>query len=40
LLIDGCGQLYNFPSARTIEEAVWWIADGLTCAPHAWAVRS
>lgn len=37
LVTDGTGPLYNPTPRRSIEEAVWWIADGLyPCPPHDW----
>ncbi|MGA2320977.1 MAG: hypothetical protein ABSG95_09585 [Solirubrobacteraceae bacterium] len=37
LLSDGTGPLYNPAPRRSIEEAIWWVADGLyLCPPHDW----
>jgi hypothetical protein len=37
LVTDGSGPLYNPVPARTLEDMVWWIADGLQpCPPHDW----
>ena len=33
LLSDGCGPLYSPAPCRTLEQSVWWIADGLTLCP-------
>lgn len=35
LLTDGGGPLYDRGAARSMNDAVWWIADGLApCPPH------
>jgi hypothetical protein len=37
LLSDGLGPLYSPCAARSLGDAVWWIADGLQpCEAHAW----
>jgi hypothetical protein len=37
VLTDGAGPLYVREAARSVGEAVWWIADGLDpCPPHDW----
>jgi hypothetical protein len=38
LLSDATGPLYNPAPERSLNDIVWWIADGLArCPPHAWA---
>jgi hypothetical protein len=37
LLTDGGGPLYTPAAECSLEQAVWWIADGLPqCPPHDW----
>jgi hypothetical protein len=37
LLTDGAGPLYCHAAERSLDEALWWIADGLQpCPPHTW----
>jgi hypothetical protein len=37
LLGDGAGPLYCRAGARSLDDAMWWIADGLQpCPPHEW----
>ncbi|MGA2321054.1 MAG: hypothetical protein ABSG95_09995 [Solirubrobacteraceae bacterium] len=37
LVTDGTGPLYNPASERSLDEAIWWVADGLQlCPPHDW----
>lgn len=37
LLTDPSGPLYNIDSDRSMNEALWWVADGLQrCPPHDW----
>lgn len=37
LLADATGPLYSRASARTLDEMIWWVADGLQlCPPHDW----
>jgi hypothetical protein len=37
LLTSGGGPLYDRGAARSMGDAVWWIADGLrVCPPHDW----
>ena len=38
LLRDGTGPLYSRRSQRSLDEALWWIADGMreSCPPHDW----
>ena len=38
LLRDGTGPLYNGFSERSLDEALWWIADASAerCPPHDW----
>jgi hypothetical protein len=38
LLSDSRGPLYHPAPQRSLQEALWWVADGLQpCPPHAWA---
>ena len=37
LLGDGTGPLYSRSAARSLADAVWWVADGLAlCSAHDW----
>ena len=37
LLTDGNGPLYNPAPDRSLGDALWWAADGLSlCPPHRW----
>ena len=37
LLSDGAGPLYCRADDRSLDDALWWIADGLQpCPPHDW----
>ena len=35
LITDGAGPLYCDRTDRSLIEAIWWIADGLSLAPFA-----
>jgi hypothetical protein len=35
VLSDGAGPLYNVYPARSLGEAIWWIADGLDADPES-----
>ncbi len=37
LLTDWSGPIYNRTPGRSLDDAIWWVADGLrTCPPHDW----
>ena len=37
LITDWSGPLYDCACARSLDDAIWWVVDGLrTCPPHEW----